>query len=326
VLALALATAVAGSWLVAKVAWAEENEGRGWLGVVLVAEDDEAVRIGKAIEGGPAAAAGLQKNDRILAIDGRSVSGVEDVVEAVRSHRPGEVLTLGVQGEDGGHRTATVTLGERPYADSAEGIALDLDLEQIEEKVRKSLEGLEDFELPDLKGLEGLEGMKQGAPAGYLGIELLATSPALREAFRLPTGYGVLVNEVRPESPAAASGLKAGDLVTAVDSEEITSPGQLRKLIRGRKPGTEVAIEVLRQGRAETFYATLGETKARVFFFDRSQFAVPDMPEMIELPDMSHVADQVREALEQARGELEQLRREGPDIDFEHHRIVVREL
>ena len=68
------------------------------------------------VSGGPADKAGLKKGDQVLSVDGKDLMADSDLTQIVKSHKPGDTLTLKVQrsGEDA--REVTVTLGENPNA------------------------------------------------------------------------------------------------------------------------------------------------------------------------------------------------------------------
>ena len=66
------------------------------------------------IVGSPAADAGLQRGDILASVDGASVDGVKDVVQAVRDASPDDVLVLEVQ-RDGSTQSISVTVGEHPW-------------------------------------------------------------------------------------------------------------------------------------------------------------------------------------------------------------------
>ncbi|RMD69681.1 MAG: PDZ domain-containing protein [Gammaproteobacteria bacterium] len=95
----------------------------------------------------------------------------------------------------------------------------------------------------------------------FLGIITKPLPPEV--ASQLPSslspGQGVLVAEVIPASPAAKAGLKPFDVLLAFDGEKVFSPRQLQELVRGKRPGETVKLEVLRQGQIQTLSATLGE-------------------------------------------------------------------
>jgi S1-C subfamily serine protease len=74
---------------------------------------DSAVIISEVVGDSPAAEAGLQENDLILAVDGESVSDVQVFVIAIQSHKPGDEVTLTVY-RAGEELTVTVSLAEHP--------------------------------------------------------------------------------------------------------------------------------------------------------------------------------------------------------------------
>src|SRR4051794_22161966 len=69
--------------------------------------------VGGVVAGGPAAKAGLQDGDKITEIDGRKITGSDDVSSAVAARKPGEKAKVTVE-RRGQRRTLTVDLGTRP--------------------------------------------------------------------------------------------------------------------------------------------------------------------------------------------------------------------
>jgi putative serine protease PepD len=63
--------------------------------------------------GSPAAKAGLQEGDLVVAVDGQTVTGSDDLVSRIRDHKPGDRVTLKVV-RDGKEQTVTATLADRP--------------------------------------------------------------------------------------------------------------------------------------------------------------------------------------------------------------------
>lgn len=87
---------------------------------------------------------------------------------------------------------------------------------------------------------------------GQLGIGIQDITPDLRLAFKLGNGQqGVLVSNVAEGSPAEQAGVKAGDIVIAVDGEKTSSTGQLRSQIGIKALGSSVKLKVLRDGRSK---------------------------------------------------------------------------
>jgi putative serine protease PepD len=69
---------------------------------------------------------------------------------------------------------------------------------------------------------------------------------------------GVAVADVQAGSAAGNAGLKAGDVITAVDGTTVTSAEQLRAIIDSHQPGDKLSLTVLRNGATKTLSATLG--------------------------------------------------------------------
>ena len=74
------------------------------------------------------------------------------------------------------------------------------------------------------------------------------------------TGSGVYIGSVKAGGPAAKAGLKAGDVIVAVDGKPTTSSDDLGTVLAGYKPGDTVSVKVQHQdGTTSTVKVTLGE-------------------------------------------------------------------
>ncbi|HYI13380.1 MAG TPA: trypsin-like peptidase domain-containing protein [Thermoanaerobaculia bacterium] len=93
----------------------------------------------------------------------------------------------------------------------------------------------------------------------FLGVSFVGVTRELARQFSLPVEQGVAVMEVVAGSPAARSGLRRGDFIVGFDSEPVTDDGDLRRLLRTRRPGDTVRLEVNRNGRVERISVRLGE-------------------------------------------------------------------
>lgn len=106
-----------------------------------------------------------------------------------------------------------------------------------------------------------------GGKRGFLGVGLLELTPELQAHFGLAEGTGVLVSKVEADSPAAAAGVRAGDIITSVDGQTADSAWTVRKLVGAKKDGESVALEVQRNGAPISLSATVVERERAALDF-----------------------------------------------------------
>ncbi|WP_420125399.1 S1C family serine protease [Longimicrobium sp.] len=80
----------------------------------------------------------------------------------------------------------------------------------------------------------------------FIGIQYGDVSPEMAREFNLPVERGIIILGVQPGSPAAAAGIRRGDIITRMDDVALTNVGDLRRAIRERNPGQEVTFSGLR--------------------------------------------------------------------------------
>jgi serine protease Do len=223
----------------AKVLPALQNEGkvrRGYLGVNVENLDYRAQEaFGLATPEGalvvqvnadtPAADAGLQHGDVILAVDGRKVSTTRDLIDYVSDRPPGTQVALEVlRGKE--RQSLRVTVSERPVAQDAP--------EQPEEQ--------------------------SGSGIDWLGLRYQELSPGLRSSHGVPeTVRGVWVRSVSPRSPLVEEGVEPGDVITEVNGQPVGSVEEFEQAVRGARTGGYVRFYVQRfdprSGRSAQFFA-----------------------------------------------------------------------
>lgn len=103
-----------------------------------------------------------------------------------------------------------------------------------------------------------------GGRRGFLGVHVIELTPELRRHFQAGEDNGVMVSRVEEDSPAAAAGIEVGDVLLAVDGEEVASARDLRRAVAPRRRGDAVGVEVVRGGRQRTLTATLDEREGHV--------------------------------------------------------------
>lgn len=94
---------------------------------------------------------------------------------------------------------------------------------------------------------------------GWLGVSIQNVSETMVNAMGLKDMEGALVGDVLPDSPAGTAGLEAGDVIVGVDGQRVGNTAQLRNLIAGTAPGTDVTLQVVRNSKPLKVTATLAE-------------------------------------------------------------------
>jgi serine protease Do len=94
---------------------------------------------------------------------------------------------------------------------------------------------------------------------GWLGISISDVTAKHKKAFGLDVDHGVLVQDVFPDAPAGKAGLKRGDIIIRVDQQEIKNAEELVEYISAKKPGTDVKVTVIRDGKKKSNQVTLAE-------------------------------------------------------------------
>ncbi|MCW3473317.1 DegQ family serine endoprotease [Limobrevibacterium gyesilva] len=145
---------------------------------------------------------------------------------------------------------------------------------------------------------------------GYLGVETQPVTAAMASALRLPQQDtsnaptdqgGALVASVEDDSPAAKAGLQAGDVIQTVNGHRVGTPRDLAIDIAGIAPGKEAALDIVRDGKAQSVRATVAaipneRTADRGEAGQRQGIGValaplsPDMRDKLDLPASSRGA------------------------------------
>ncbi len=94
---------------------------------------------------------------------------------------------------------------------------------------------------------------------GYLGLYPQDVTPTLAKQFGLNQPGGALVGEVSPDTPASKAGLKRGDVILALNGQQVTSANDLRLRVSEMAPGTNVKLEISRDGKTQDVSLALGE-------------------------------------------------------------------
>ena len=92
---------------------------------------------------------------------------------------------------------------------------------------------------------------------GLLGIKGGELNADLAKAFNVSAQQGAFVSEVIPNSAAEKAGLKAGDVITAMNGQKISSFAEMRAKIATSGAGKEIELTYLRDGKTDNVKVTL---------------------------------------------------------------------
>jgi serine protease Do len=195
---------------------------RGWLGVQIQPLTDdlaqtfglagaEGVLIADVVADGPSADAGLEAGDIVTAVDGKGVGSTGELLGIVAQSVPGARLDLTVV-RDGDERAVSVTLGERPGREQ------------------------------QLTGHASPH-----APSADLGLAVEPLSDERAERLGGPES-GVVVSGVEPRGPAAACGLRRGDVILKVGAIAVADPRAFWSAMSQEDLAAGARLHVLRGG------------------------------------------------------------------------------
>ncbi|MBO0737436.1 MAG: DegQ family serine endoprotease [Alphaproteobacteria bacterium] len=212
----------------------DHNVHRGWLGVRIQAVTDEIAEslgldkakgalIASVSENGPAQAAGLQAGDVVLSFDGREVSDMRRLPRLVAETPVGKSVPVTVWRKRQ-QASFQVTVGRLDETDQSQA-----SLAEAPKKTTKDEAGV----------------------VKTLGLTLSGVTPDLKEKFSLADdAKGVIVVDVAQDSPAAAKGLRPGDLIMEAAQDEVKNPNEISsKIDEAKKSGRKsILLLVERQG------------------------------------------------------------------------------
>jgi serine protease Do len=99
---------------------------------------------------------------------------------------------------------------------------------------------------------------------GYLGVGIDNLSEGLAKQFKIPDTSGALVDDVTSGGPADKAGIKNGDVIRKLNGQTVEGRDQLTAMVTNLNPGSEVKLDIIRDGQPMTIHATLGERPANL--------------------------------------------------------------
>ena len=231
----------------------------GYLGILFQDLNDEEVASlhlagGRGVEvmmvdhDGPAGKAGLQVHDLIVSLNGQMVTSADALRRMIHDAGVGAGITLAVV-RGGRQVTLNAQLAYRGEVEReavARMAAPDSSVAEANPLVSGFVESYDSESAASGGSGRGpgfLLQMLHSTP--FTGLALEAMEPQLAVFFGAPTGTGLLVETVAPNSPAAVSGLRAGDVVLRVDSIAVKSTAEWVKRLHAAK-GQAVVLTILR--------------------------------------------------------------------------------
>jgi len=111
---------------------------------------------------------------------------------------------------------------------------------------------------------------------GFLGVSIQPVNDDLADSLGLPRNRGEFVQTVQDDGAADRAGIRPGDVVTKINGKDVTNEQTLSFLVANIAPGTRIPVELIRDGKARTVYATIGKRPSEEELAQQSQQFDPD--------------------------------------------------
>ena len=204
--------------------------------------DVRGVGVTDIVKDSPAEKAGLRKGDVILGFNGESVTSARKLHRLVSESSADQNVRLTIS-RGGSEQEVSATLSKRPGTGMLNA--------KIREDIKLKMEQFKK-DMPKIKGADGTWVFHTGSYR-RIGIATQTLTKQLADYFGV--SEGILVTSVTDNSPAAKAGLKAGDVITAVDGEKVASPGDISRAI-GKKQDGPVTLTVVRDRSTRSVIVT----------------------------------------------------------------------
>jgi len=236
------------------------------------------VGVTQVVKDSPAEKAGLKRDDVILRFDGESVTSARKLSRLVSESSPDQSVRITIS-RGGAEQEISATLSKQNMKNlMGAGIRDDV-LKDIEK------------DWPQIKAGDGNFVFNFGANR-RIGVSTQTLTRQLADYFGAKDG-GLLITSVSENSPAANAGLRAGDVITAVDGEKVNSSGDIVRAINKKEDG-EISLTILREHNSLNINLTPEKSKEPTIMRPGTignrrivipSVQVPAIPEMnIEIP------------------------------------------
>ena len=201
------------------------------------------VIVSRVAAASPAASAGLKVGDVILRFEGEQVTNHRKLQRLINEAAPDQTVRLTIS-RNGSEQEVSITVSRRP----SDGIGFGS--VWTPQAGQELLRGMEDAQRAYGTGFSYSFGWGR-----RIGVSTTQLTRQLADYFGISGGSGLLVTSVTESSPAARAGLKAGDIITAVDGEKMESAGDLSRALN-RKAEGDVTLTIVRERNQRTLTVT----------------------------------------------------------------------
>ena len=217
------------------VSLAGNSSRKGYLGVSIerLSKEDRddlgvshGVLVTRVVAMSPADKAGILEDDVIQYFAGNKIRRPDNLVDAVRQTKPKSTVKVTCM-RDGKRMDLDVTVG----------------------KLRTP---------PFFSWGDGDHFIMRGRGA-YLGVQLHGMNEDLAGYFNVQEDGGALVLDVEEDSPASEAGIKAGDVIVAIDGDEVMDPQDAHDILSDFEEGDEVEITIIRKKQKQSINVKLDE-------------------------------------------------------------------
>jgi len=196
----------------------------------------------------PASRAGLKAGDVVVEFDGERVRSARQFSRLVAETPDGRSVKLAAV-RDGQRMTIDITPEARGGLNTEWTFSGDFSrLQDLEHDITQMIPKI---------AAPGFE-MRTRVRTSRLGVQIETLTPQLATYFGAK--LGALVTTVQEGSAAEKAGLRAGDVITAIDGRTIEDAADIQRALRGTGDGDEVTIEILRDRKPQTLKAKVEST------------------------------------------------------------------
>ena len=204
------------------------------------------VAVGRVIKDSPAERAGLRKNDVILRFNGEEVTSARKLNRLISEVAPDHTVRLTIS-RNGIEQEINVTLAKRE--DFPRSFQMTFPGEGLD-RLNNDLGRLGNVPPVNREDFSFVFGSNR-----RIGVGTSSLTKQLAEYFGVPGGRGVLITSVSENGPAAKAGLRAGDVITAVDGTSIEKVTDLMRELNRKREG-EITLTIIRDKSQRAFKIT----------------------------------------------------------------------